>query len=316
MAISTASAEAHDHGHHLRMLALGLLTTFLWASSFVLIKVGVGHIGPLTLAAFRYTIAFLILLPIAIRVDGSSFRNFSGGVWLRLALIGIAGYPLANGLLFWSLTRIPPTTSSFTFNLTPFLVLLIGVFALREMPTLAQWLGFAVTAVGIAVFFALPLGQGEVIGVIATACGALGFAWFTVQARGLARVQRMGAVSLTAWPLGIGGVILLIIAFLVEGIQSWDLTALFVVLWLAVLNTAIANAVWMRALGSLKAFELSVLMTIMPVETALISWLAVGEEFTANKLLGIALVVPGVLLVQRVTRSGAATAPQPKTAEV
>lgn len=284
-------------GERLTALGLGLLASFLWASSFVIIKVGLTYIGPLSMGGFRYFVGFLILLPIMLRPNHHTAWPSSWRVWLQLTVVGVAAYPIANGLLYWGLTQITPTTSSFLFNLTPFLVLALGILALRELPALGQWAGMALIAAGIVVFFALPLGQGETIGVIATIGAALAFAWYNVQARALARTGRLGSITLTALPLGIGGALHIAFALLVEGPPRWDPLALLVVVWLASFNTALAYTAWTRALGALKAFELSVLMTVMPAETALIAWLALGEDFPVHKLLGIALVIPGVLLV-------------------
>ena len=50
-----------------RLVAIlqALLVTFLWSTSWVLIKIGLAEIPPLTLAGLRYSLAFLFLLPFA-----------------------------------------------------------------------------------------------------------------------------------------------------------------------------------------------------------------------------------------------------------
>jgi drug/metabolite transporter (DMT)-like permease len=46
-----------------RAILQALLVTFLWSTSWVLIKFALNDIPPLTFAGLRYTIAFLVLLP-------------------------------------------------------------------------------------------------------------------------------------------------------------------------------------------------------------------------------------------------------------
>ncbi len=70
-------------------LAESLVVVVVWGSSFVLVKAGLRYAGPLTLAGLRYTAAFLILLPFALR---RNTRPRSRGVWVRLALIGLCAY--------------------------------------------------------------------------------------------------------------------------------------------------------------------------------------------------------------------------------
>jgi len=49
----------------LKAIVLALLVTFLWSTSFILIKWGLAENPPLTYAGLRYTLAFLCLLPFA-----------------------------------------------------------------------------------------------------------------------------------------------------------------------------------------------------------------------------------------------------------
>jgi drug/metabolite transporter (DMT)-like permease len=42
-------------------VAEGILVTLIWASSFVFVKVVLDHLGPLTVAGLRYSLAFLML---------------------------------------------------------------------------------------------------------------------------------------------------------------------------------------------------------------------------------------------------------------
>ena len=54
---------------HLTAVLQALLVTFLWATSWVLIKIGLKDIPALTFAGLRYTAAFLCLLPFALRAN-------------------------------------------------------------------------------------------------------------------------------------------------------------------------------------------------------------------------------------------------------
>ena len=84
-----------------RIVAIGesFLATTIWASSFVFVKIGLEYMGPLTIAGFRYFLAFLVLLPFLIR-KGTLRQPISRGIWLRLFAIGISAYTVGNGALF------------------------------------------------------------------------------------------------------------------------------------------------------------------------------------------------------------------------
>ncbi len=89
-----------------------LLVTFLWSSSYVLVKVGLQEIGPLTLVAYRYTVASLVLLPLALwRGHGALLRE--RGVLLKLGLLGFLGYTVAQGLQVLGLFLLPAVSVTF-----------------------------------------------------------------------------------------------------------------------------------------------------------------------------------------------------------
>ncbi|OGK84827.1 MAG: hypothetical protein A2X52_06815 [Candidatus Rokubacteria bacterium GWC2_70_16] len=82
----------------------------------MIIKVGLAHMPPLTLAGLRYFAAFLLLLP-AMALNGGLARNPAPGHWWQLFLMGLCAYPLSNGALFWGLQYVPATTGAFLFSL-------------------------------------------------------------------------------------------------------------------------------------------------------------------------------------------------------
>jgi len=70
---------------HLKAILLALLVTFLWSTSFVIIKIGLAEIPPLTFAGLRYTIAFICLLPFVFTKNNKSvIKNLEKKDWIKL----------------------------------------------------------------------------------------------------------------------------------------------------------------------------------------------------------------------------------------
>ena len=81
-----------------------LFVTFLWSTSWVLIKFGLADIPALTFAGLRYTLAFLCLLPFLFRPSHfAGLRGLSAWGWLRLIGLGLVFYTLTQGAQFLSL---------------------------------------------------------------------------------------------------------------------------------------------------------------------------------------------------------------------
>jgi probable blue pigment (indigoidine) exporter len=282
-----------------RWLALvaGLVTSALWGSSFVLIRVGLDHAGPLTLGGLRYFLAYLVFVPLA-AIGRLLPAVRTPRIWLALAALGILAYPVANGLLFPALAHVRPATASFIFNQQPLLVLLLGMLALGEWPRPLQVAGFAAAVAGGLVYFGAPEPGRSGGWLLVVAASALAFAAYSVLARAVARGGEVGTVALTAWPLGLGGLVMLVLGVGLEGWPRPSGALVLIVLWLALANTALAYALWNRALHRLQAFELNVLLALGPLETALIGWLVLGEVPRPQQWLGMAVALAGVLLVQ------------------
>ncbi len=276
-------------------LAESLVVVWVWGSSFVLVKAGLRYAGPLTLAALRYTAAFLILLPFALR---RNTRPRSRGIWARLALIGLCAYTIGNGCLFWGLQYLPSTTSSFLMSLVPLLVLAMSIPWLREYPTPAQWAGLVICLAGCGIFFAPGLRAGEPLGLAVTGLGLVAFAAFGILGRGVARDGSAGTLALTAFPLGFGGVALLALALAVEGPPRLEAPGIGIILWLALINTALAYLLYNHALQTLTALEMNLVLNLSPFATALIAAFALSEVLTPIQYVGMIVATLGVALAQ------------------
>lgn len=275
-----------------------LIVNSIWASTFVLVKIGLYDLGPLTLAGLRYFGGFLLLLPLMTR-NGQALQMWSPRVWIRLALIGICAYLIGNGALFWGLQYIPATTGSFILSLTPLLVLVMGIFWLKEIPTRRQMAGMGVAIIGSALFFSPGLRAGDPGAIMVVLLGLAGFALFGILGREVARERQMDTLSLTAIPLAFGGALLLLIALPMEGAPRFSLVGLMVVLWLAVINTALAYLLYNHSLQVLTAFEMNVLMNLAPLATAALAWMFLSETIAPIQVVGMIIVIFGVVLVER-----------------
>ncbi|MFQ5830982.1 MAG: DMT family transporter [Candidatus Methylomirabilia bacterium] len=288
-----------DEKGWIRLLAIaqGLLVSGIWASSFVIIKIGLAHVAPLTLAGMRYFTAFLLLLP-WMALNAGFTRNPAPGQWRRLFLMGLCAYPLSNGALFWGLQYVPATTGAFLFSLLPLPSLLLALVWLREVPTRLQVVGLTVALAGSALFFSPGLSVGDPLALGVISLGVLAFGVFVVLGRALARAGQVSTLPLTALPLGFGGGLLLLVALPLERAASPSLEGWAAVLWLAVVNTALAYFLYNRCLRTLTVLESNVLLSLSPLGTALLASLLLGERVVALQVIGLVVAILGVLLVQ------------------
>ncbi len=278
-------------------IAEALVANSFWASTPVLIKIGLNDAGPLTLGGLRYFGAFVLLLPF-ILPNRAVYARLTPGLWLRLAILGFSAYTLGNGALFWGLQYMSATTGSFELSLAPILVLFIAIPWLHEIPTRLQLSGIVVVVIGSGLFFSPGLGEGEPLALAVVAAGLLGFALSGVVGRELARDRTADTLLLTAVPLAFGGGLVLVLGVIVEGVPGFTVTTLVVVVWLAVFNTCLAYLLYNHSLQVLTALEVNVMMNLAPLATAGIAAVLLGEQLQPVQVPGMLIVIGGVLLVQ------------------
>jgi probable blue pigment (indigoidine) exporter len=275
--------------------ALGV--TVILGSTLVLAKLALNDLGPLTITAFRYSLAFMLLVPFLLLRGG--LGHYPYPLWMRFILLGASFYVVGNGALYLGLKFIPATTGSLLLSFVPLLVMFAGGFLLREIPTQTQFAGLAVVVIGSVVFFSPGLRPGEPLGIAIVSVGLIGNTAFDVLGREVQRKQLTDTLTLTAIPLGIGGIMLLPLALLIEGLPKAPLPIWAIIFLLAGLNTAGVYALMNHALKVLAAFEMAVIVNLTPLLTALWSWLLLSEKLQMVQAVGIIVVILGVVLVER-----------------
>ena len=285
---------------HFRAAFQALLVTFLWSTSWVLIKIGLEDIPALTFAGLRYSLAFLCLLPFALRpAHLKPLRRLSGRRWARLVVLGLLFYAVTQGAQFVGLDCLPSVTVSLLLNFTTIVVALLSIPLMAERPTPLQWCGILINVAGVAIYFyPVSIPAGQVMGLIVVATGVLANAGSSILGR---RVNREGDVSpltVTIVSMGVGAVVLLVSGILIQGFPRLSLTNWAIIGWLAVVNTALAFTLWNHTLRALSATESSIINSTMLVQIAVLAWLFLGERLTWQEIIGMALAGIGVMIVQ------------------
>lgn len=148
-------------------------------------------------------------------------------------------------------------------------------------------------------FFSSGLQPGQSVGITIILVGLIGFMFFGILGREITKEKQLGTLTLTTIPLGIGGGFLLLIAFLLEGMPQLTTESILIVLWLGVVNTALAYVLYNHALQSLTALEMNTMLNLTPLGTALLAWWLLEERLGLVKIIGMIVMIMGVLLVQR-----------------
>ena len=279
-----------------------IFVTILWASSWILIKIGLrNNLPAITFAGLRYGLAWLCLAPFILfnREGRVNLRRLSKADWLRLGALGLVFYTFTQGSQFLGLAYLPAAMLNLLLNLTPVVVGIGGAMFLRANPTPAQWFGIGVTIVGVCFYFLpIALPQTQVIGVIIAIVGVLANAGSSLLGREINRSGMHSPLLVTFVSMGIGSLVLLILGITTQGFgrMSWQDWA--IVIWLAVINTAFAFTLWNHTLRTLTAVESSVINGLMMPQIAILAFIFLDETMSGKEIFGLILVGVGALIVQ------------------
>ncbi len=290
-----------DHRlHHVFAVLQALLVTFLWSTSFIIIKWGLADIPPVIFAGVRYFLAFLCFLPFIFK---KKYMNEIQGLnlqqWGKLMLLGFVFYTLTQGTQFLGLSLLPAVSVSLMLNFTPIIVAIMGIVFINEMPSRLQWSGAVIFIIGIMFyFFPISFEGNQGLGLTVMAVGVLANSGAGILGRELNRQRTISPVVITFISMGVGSIILLLTGFVYTGIPTISTQNWIYLIWLAVVNTAFAFTLWNHTLRSISAMESSIINGTMLIQIAFLAWFFLDEKITTQEGLGMGIAALGATLVQ------------------
>jgi drug/metabolite transporter (DMT)-like permease len=302
----TALPTARTGRQHALAVLQALLVTFLWSTSWILIKVGLDDLdlAPLSFAGLRYGLAAVLLLPFAVRAMRA--RDARGPLSPRLlggvAVYGLLFVAIAQGAQFAALSVLPATAVSLVLASIPAWVAIMALVGGRERATAWQAVGIGMLTLGAVLYFGpFEVEPGAAMGFVAAGVCVAAAASSSHLGRILARdaIARLGGpIGLTSISMVIGGVALLAVGVALEGWPALDPLGWLIVAWLAVVNTAFAFTLWNHTLRTLTAVESSVVNNTMTIQIAVLAIIFLGEELGPLQLVGLLLAAVGAAAVQ------------------
>jgi drug/metabolite transporter (DMT)-like permease len=281
-------------------IALALFVVFLWATSWVLIKIGLEDIPALTFAGLRYFFAFLLLLPFFLMTKGTSgFAGLTRTKLLKLAGLGLLLYSITQGAQFMALAYMPAVTVNLLWSFSPVAVVFLGLRFLDERPTLVQLLGVILAAAGAVIYFyPTTFPSSYQIGILASLVGILANAGASVLGREVNRSKEITPLVITVISMGIGSVSLLVVGVWLQGLPNIGLQGWLIIAWLAAINTALAFTLWNFTLRSITATESSVINGTMLIWIPILAVIFLNEPLSQKEILGLIAAGVGTIIVQ------------------
>ncbi|GAB4532019.1 MAG: EamA family transporter [Pleurocapsa sp.] len=261
-----------------------------WGTTYIVATEFLPPNHPLLVAALR-SLPIGILLTIGLR------KLPQGIWWWRILVLGGLNIGLFQALLFVAAYRLPGGVAATAGAIQPLLVAFFAWGILNKKPSKQSILTAIAGFIGVGMLVLSPAARLDSIGILAALAGAATMGLGTVLVK---RWQRpVSLIVFTAWQLTVGGAILLPIALIFEGTFSEvTRTNLWGFIYLGLIGTGLAYALWFRGINRLSATAVSYLGLMSPVVASLIGYLILQQTFTLVQLMGIAIILISVVVGQ------------------
>ena len=278
-----------------------LLPIIFWAFAFPFIKIGLEELSPVNLTILRLFVTcgvFLFLLLIIPK----KFTPLKKKDIVPLFLLGFLGVVVYHLGLNYGEVHISASAASLIIASIPIFTVIFATFLLNEKVTKKIAVGVPLSLAGVVVISLTgttgdPFDVSYLSAAMAVLVSAFVGAGYTIAGKKL--LQRYSALSLTVYAFLFGGLGLLpfLSSSLVAEVTSLSLRGWGAVLFLALLPTVVGYILWYVALEVKTASEISVFLYFIPVLSTIISAVLFQEQITLLFLIGGALVIGGLSIV-------------------
>ena len=276
-----------------------IVICLIWGTTWLAIKFATFTLPPFFSAGIRFTIASLVIL-LVLKVRRYKYR-FDFKQLIFLLLVGLGSFSIQYGLVYWAEGRITSGLTAVTFAVMPFFVAVISKYFLKS-ERLSFWKAFGILLgfTGLVVIFGNDLHVGTMDraeGILAVVFSALCNAVVAVS------VKKYGTdidpIYINLIPMALGAVTLILASLAFEDWHAieFNTSTVLAMLYLSIFGSVIAFGIYYYLLKHISVVLLSMTSFITPVLALISGAVFLGEKFPSGTLLGAALILVGILVM-------------------
>ncbi len=283
----------------IRAFAALMILTLIWGYNWVVMKNALQYAGPFQFAALRTFLGALVLfVVIYFTKRPMGLKEFP--TMLVLGLLQTIGF---TGLLIWALVEGGAGKTAVLTYTMPFWVMLFAWPMLGEKVQGWQWLAVISAIFGMVLIFDPLHIKADGFSMFLAIVSGVSWALSAIISKKLhQRSPHLDLLNLTAWPMLIGSVPMVIIALIVPA-TSIEWTGYFIgaVLFNVLLSGALAWLLWLYALQRLPAGVASMASMLAPVIGVIAAWIQLNEVPSRVEIIGMLLIGLSLLVISYIS---------------
>ncbi|MEB4674095.1 EamA family transporter [Enterobacteriaceae bacterium G50] len=284
-------------------IGLLILLSFIWGNSFVLTKIAVQSIPPLSLTAFRVTLSAL-LLTIYMKFCGLSF-SADRRVWRFFVIQGLLQCAIPYTLISWGEKEISSGLAGILNATPPVFVLLISMFTGLGSSNLTRrkimGTGLGLTGVVVIIGYSVLLDTGSTDPLAQLAVLGASFC-YALSPLIILRHTTMPPLVITAGSMCCSAMMMIPAMTVID--QPWNLSptlySLLSALTLAVICTAIAMIIYFRLVSTVGALVTASGGYLRAGFSVISGIIFLGESISWSVGVGMIFVVAAIVLINSV----------------
>jgi len=273
----------------------------IWGTTYLVIRIGVGHLPPMLFAGIRWVIAGIVFITV-LKWRGKALPK--ANEIIHLAIVGLALLGFANGLVVWAEQWIPSGLTALLLTTVPFFM--VGLESLLPKgPKLNATIltGLVMGLAGVCLIFGEDIkylnDPDDLIGVIALlgavffwSIGSLYSKYVKVDVHPL-----MGA----SVQMLIAGIFLSVIGISIGELPrlSFEINGLLSLAYLIIFGSFVGYASYIYALAKLPLSLVSTFAYINPVIALFLGWIILDEKLNFQIAIAAAVIIAGVFIVKQ-----------------
>jgi drug/metabolite transporter (DMT)-like permease len=275
----------------------------IWSSSFVAIKIAYETFPPITLGAVRFVVATLILGALTLLPKNRvKLEKKDVGTVALSGLMGITLYAvLQNIAMQWT------SASSATLIIAsyPAITLLLESLIYKVKMNLFKIIGILIAIVGVVILSYVKADtrqQGELLGVVLLLVAGIAWAFYNFLTKKV--VNRYPSISLLFYQTLFGAIFMAPLALFERGDWAAPTALTFsMMLFLGLFCSVLAFLLYNNGLKKLPASSVTSMLNLVPIFGVFFSWVLLGEQVSLRKVIGGVVIIAGVMISARQTKS-------------
>ena len=273
-----------------------LLTFFIWGSLYVVAKYALAVLPPVTVLLCRYGLSVILLFFLMKR---RGMKKIAREDWKYFIIIGSVGYFISIACQLLGTSLLDASLASLINALNPVSIPLFAAIFLRERLTGRRIAGIVISIVGVYIILGGAGGASlNIFGILASIGSVLFWSISSVTVRKVAGKYDPVQIALTGMAIALCFNIPAAVWELSTTTMQVHLTAsaVFSLIYLAVVGTAVAHTLWNTSLQTLKASTCSMLYPLQPLTSAVLGVLLLHEAITTSFVAGAVVICVGILI--------------------